>query len=485
MIADKSDDISHSVSDEDDDASVARSLSPLRRRLIFSTMYLGAFVAVIAQSMVITALPAIMYQFDVDAALGQLLTTSYIFVLGLVSATTAFLINRFNSKTLFLVSMGILFVGCLGSIFAPSYEVLLASRLLQSAGAGISLPLIQVVALLIFPKQRYGFAMGLVGLIIGFGPALGPALSGVIVDVWCWQAIFVFLAIASACVLVMGVFVQKNVTKQHAVHLDVISMVLFYVGCSLVLFVSSCMESDSPIGVQLFVCLGIALVLMIVFVRRQLRIEEPFLKLSCFKTRTFAVSAVLVVIGQVAMMSASIMVPLYVQDVQGLSATVSGLAITPGALLLGVFNPVTGRLLDLYGPRKVALSGFVILIVGTAAFLPCDGQTPAWVITVLYGFRIIGVACVMMPLTGFACAELSQHDLPQATAIITAFRQIGSAFIVSLLITIMAHVADNPIGVDDWGFDVSFMVQILVLAAGLLLSFAFLPKRTGRVRRER
>ena len=112
------------------------------------------------------------------------------FVLGLFSATTAFLISRFNSKYLFLFSIGFFALGCIGTVFAPTYELLLASRLVQATGAGISLPLIQVVALLIYPKERYGYAMGLVGLIVGVAPAVGPAISGVIVDVWCWQGIF-------------------------------------------------------------------------------------------------------------------------------------------------------------------------------------------------------------------------------------------------------------------------------------------------------
>lgn len=462
---------------EENEASAVLSLSLCRRRLIFVTIYIGAFITCISQSMIITALPTIMYQFNVTAGMGQLLTTAYIFVLGLFSATTAFLISRFNSKYLFLFSIGFFALGCIGTVFAPSYEVLLASRLVQAAGAGICLPLIQVVALLIYPKERYGYAMGLVGLIIGFAPAIGPAISGIIVDLWCWEGIFVILAVLACLVFVISIFVQQNVTVQHDVHLDIASLILFYVGLSGLLVAVALFESASSMMAVIAAVGFVAVIVLMVFVKRQLTIENPFLHLRHFKLTTFAVATILVVLSQSAMMGGSIMIPLYVQDVQGFNAAISGLTITPGAILMGVFNPITGKLMDKYGPRFVALAGFVILIVGTLAFLPCTESTPPWVITVFYGIRTVGIACLMMPLTGFACSEVPQSELSQATAIITAMRQVFSALIVSMLITLMSVLASTPIGVDDFGFDISFGAQALLYLVGFILAIKFLPQR--------
>lgn len=465
------------VEEGENEASAVLSLSLFKRRLIFVTIYIGAFITCISQSMIITALPTIMHQFGITAGMGQLLTTAYIFVLGLFSATTAFLISRFNSKYLFLFSIGVFAIGCLGTVFAPNFEILLASRLVQATGAGICLPLIQVVALLMYPKERYGFAMGLVGLIIGFAPAIGPAISGVIVDAWCWEGIFVILAVLACLIFVISIFVQQNVTIQHDVHLDIASIVLFYIGLICLLVAIALFESASSMMAIIVGVGSLSIVLLVLFVKRQLRIENPFLHLRHFKLTTFAVATILVVLSQSAMMGGSIMIPLYVQDVQGFNAAISGLTITPGAILMGVFNPITGKLMDRYGPRFVALAGFVILIVGTLAFLPCTSSTPPWVITLFYGIRTVGIACLMMPLTGFACSEVPQSELSQVTAIITAMRQVFSSLIVSMLITLMSVLASTPIGVDDFGFDVSFGAQALLYLFGFILAIQFLPRK--------
>ena len=156
-------------------------------------MLVGAFVSSTAYSMLTSALPAIMTEFSVDATLGQLLTTAYIYALGITSAMTAFLITRFSSRTLFLMALGFFVLGCVFAIMSPNYPCLLASRCLQAVGNGILMPLLQTVAVAIYPKERRGFALGLVGMVIAFAPVLGPTLSGVITDLWGWKSIFLIL----------------------------------------------------------------------------------------------------------------------------------------------------------------------------------------------------------------------------------------------------------------------------------------------------
>ena len=242
------------------------------------------------------------------------------------------------------------------------------------------------------------------------------------------------------------------------------------------------MESDAAFDpVSLAALAGGALALF-VFARRQARIEQSLLKLSCFRNRTFAIATVLVMMSQMAFMVGSIMVPLFVQDVQGGSATVSGLTILPGAVLLGFLNPVTGRLLDRYGPRPLVAVGCAVLAAGTLAFAACDAGTPEWAITVLYGVRTVGVACLMMPMTAHACAALSLEDIAQGTAIITSFRQIFGALSSSALITVMALASSNELGIDVGGFALSFEVQAAVIVVGFVVGMAFLPRPQRKTR---
>lgn len=461
------------------ETGAAVDMSAHRRHLILGTMMLGTGAACISQSMMIAALPTIMEQFAVDATLGQLLTTSYIFALGLISAVSAFLVNRVNAKTLFFTAIGIFIVGCAAALVAPNYWLLLASRLLQAGGAGILLPLIQVVALSVYPKSEYGKAMGIVGIIIGFAPAIGPTISGFLIDVWGWHSVFVVLgSIALAVALAAIPLLPRDIVEQrgHRDRFDAISTLLYVGGLCACMVGITLVESSgaSPVAGAV---LAASVVVLTVFARRELRADEPLLKLSCLGNGTFAVSVCLVLVSQVAFMAGSIMVPLFVQDVQMDSATVSGLVILPGALLLGILNPVTGRYLDRHGPIPLVIVGGVMLVIGTAAFAFLDPQAPEWLVMILYGVRTVGVACLMMPMTAYGSAALPAGDLAQATAIITSFRQIFGSLSVSVLIAIMAANSSNALGIDAHGFGVSFLVLSAVIALGCVIGALILRRQ--------
>lgn len=452
---------------------------PKRERTkVLAIMMSGTTAACISQSMMIAALPTIMHEFNVDAALGQLLTTAYIFTLGLFSAMTAYLVNRLDTRKLFLASMGSFVVGCAASLVAPNYPLLLASRLLQAGGAGIALPLIQVVALSVYPKSEYGKAMGIVGVIIGFAPAIGPTISGFFIDVWGWRSVFVALGGVTLVVMVLAALFLKDVVKHESAQarFDVASGLLYTAGFALVLVGVSVMESAGQVSVAAVLPALVGAAGLAVFAVRQLRIPNPLLKLSCFRDRTFSVGLLLVLLGHIGFMSASIMVPLFVQDVQGQSAAVSGLTILPGAVLLGFLNPVTGRYLDKHGPKPLIIAGTLLLVAGTLAFVPLGPGTPEWVVTVLYGVRTVGVACLMMPMTAYACTTLAQDDIAQGTAIITSLRQIFGSLASSLLIALMALASSSPLGIDAFGFGVSFAVQAAIIAVGGTVGFILVAK---------
>lgn len=446
-------------------------------------MMAGSGSACISQSMLIAALPAIMRQFEVDATLGQLLTTSYIFTLGLISALSAFLVRRVRTKPLFLAAMSSFLVGCVAALLAPDYWTLLAARLLQAGGAGVTLPLIQVVALSLYPKSQYGKAMGLVGLIIGFAPAIGPTISGLLIDQFGWHSVFVALVCVAAPVIVASVLLMPGGIVERSGEkpsFDAASFAQYTVGFCACMAGVTVAEALGIFEPACWVLLAFGAAVLAVFARRQLRAPNPFLKLLCFRNPVFAVSAVLVVLAHVAFMSGSIMVPLFVQDVQMRSAALSGMIILPGAVLLGFLNPVTGKVLDRVGPMPLVAVGGVVITAGTFAFSVLDPAASEVWVTVLYGLRVVGVACLMMPMTAYGCAALPKEDLAQATAILTSFRQIFGSMASSVLIAVMAAASSNEIGVDAAGFEASFALQAAVMAVGAAACFVLLAKLGGR-----
>ena len=457
------------VADPEPDPEPERDGLPLRqRRVVLGIMVSGTTAACISQSMMIAALPAVMHEYGISASSGQLLTTAYIFVLGLISAMTGYLMNRFDSKKL--------------AIFAPNYPCLLAARLLQAGGAGICLPLVQLVALNIYPKSQYGQATAIVGMIIGFAPAIGPTISGFLIDAWGWRSMFWMLGAIALAVMVLTLLLLDDVVRRpdHPGHFDLVSALLYSGGFVLVMIAATMLESGGSVGAGFIVPLLAGAAGLVVFARRQVRVSEPFLRLQCFRDKTFAVSTLIVICAHMMFMAPSIMVPLFVQDIQGLSATVSGLTLLPGAIMMGVMNPITGRLLDRRGPRPLIVAGCVTVLAGTAAFALIPASVPEWVVTVLYGVRATGIACLMMPLTAWACTTLDPDELAQASAIITSARQLIGSLSASVFIAAMALTSQNALGVDLGGFDFSFWLQCIVPVLAFILGMFVLPAKGKR-----
>lgn len=309
-----------------------------RDMIAYRIMFVGTFFLCISQAMMINALPAILVEFDISAGYGQLITTGYIFALGLISSMTATLVDRFSTKTLCLCSFASFLLGCVVALTAQDFTMLMIGRFLQAGGAGISLPLIQDVALIIYPKEEYGKAMGAVGLIIGFAPAIGPAVAGPIIDLWGWRAIFSILGVCVALIFVLSIFFVHNLAEYRETKFNALSCVLFCTGFILVMVGLTHTETFGFADIASVGPLVAGLAVLLLYVRNEIFSSDPMLHLSSFRSKRFTVDCILVVFAHASMMIASIMVPLYVQGVQGDSATISGLIIMPGAILLGVLN---------------------------------------------------------------------------------------------------------------------------------------------------
>ena len=456
--------------------SFRKQFSP---KAVLVTMLVGTFVASVSQSMLTAALPAVMREFGVDATLGQLLTTSYIYTLGIVSAFSAFLVTRCNIRGLFLGALALFAAGCALAYAAASYPLLLAGRIVQACGTGVLMPLIQVVALEIYPKNQYGQALGLVGLVFGFAPVAGPTLSGVITDVLGWRTIFLLLGSIAVVSLLVGSFMVRDVGKHRKVTLDVPSVMLYTFGLIVFMLGVTELEQFGPLDPRAIVPALAGSALVALFCVRQLRIERPYLKLALFGNRVYAAGVVLLVIAQIGMMSAALQVPLYLQEIHGFSATQSGLTLLPGALCLPLLNPFTGRLYDRFGGKAVGLVGFSLLAVGTGAFMFFSASTSHLLVTAMYTVRMAGVAFVLMPMTAYCMSDLPNSDIPQGTAIVNSLRQIGGSLGSSAMVAVVTYVTATTAstsaaaGTSMAGFSVSFGLQALFFAVSLLGTIVF------------
>lgn len=267
------------------------------RKTIVTLLLVGAFISILNQTTMITAIPPIMKEMHISANTAQWLTTSFMLVNGVMIPVTAFLIERFTTRQLFISAMSIFAFGSLIAGAAPDFAILLLGRIIQSAGAGIMMPLMQTVFLLIFPIHKRGTAMGLVGLVISFAPAIGPALSGWMINAYSWRVMFfVILPIA---LLVIGIAIKsmENVTKLTHPKVDVLSIILSSFGFGGLLYGFSSAGNYGWINITTLLTLTVGVITLVLFILRQMRLTQPMLEFRVFKYFIFTLTTI---IGMVA-----------------------------------------------------------------------------------------------------------------------------------------------------------------------------------------
>ena len=440
-------------------------------RRIILTLMLAGFIGSLSQNMLSSALPAIMQTFDVSAAIGQWLTTSYILVMGIITAVSAFLFYRFHTRLLVQVSLGLFSLGCILALLAQSFPMLLAARILQAVGAGPLIPLLQIVVLHLYPPERQGFALGLTGIIVGFAPAVGPTLSGLLVDAFGWRSIFVFLLVISGVVLLLGQLSLRSIGERVLQPLDLFSIVLYTVGFSAVMLGVTFLRSGSFLQADVLLSFAVGIGALWLFVRRQNRLETPFLRLRLLaQYRTLVYGCILLGAAYVLNMAGTILVPLFNQTLCGYSATASGLLLLPGSLVIAVFSPISGKLTDRFGAKRVCIGGMLANAVGNLMFFFAGTDAGAALILLSYAFRGLGMAMVMTPSTSLAVQEIRLAEKPHAMAILNSFRQMsGSLF--STVLVILATVASLPSpAINLFGMHAAFLAMTGLPVLGIVIS---------------
>ena len=453
--------------------------------IMLAVLVFGTFVTVLNQTVVAPALPSVMAEMSVDASTAQWLTTGFTLVNAIMIPITAFLTDRFTTKRLFLVSMVIFTAGSALAGWGPNFAVLLLGRLVQAAGAGILMPLVMTVLMWTFPVDKRGTAMGLFGIVIAFGPAIGPTAAGIIIDRATWHDMFYIITALSAAVVVIGAFVlQKGGDTNKDVTLDVPSVVLSSLGFGGLLYGLSTIGSY---GLRVDAIAGtlVGVVALVFFFRRQLKMEKPMLQVRVLQNRKFLVATVIGMLVQGALLAAGILVPIYLQSLMGYSATVSGLVLLPGAIIMGAMGPIAGRLFDKHGPRVLALVGMGVLTLTTFCFCFLGPNMGLITLTVLYTVRLFSLSLVNMPITTWGMNALSNDLVNHGTSVNNTFRQVagslGTAIIVSAS-TIATNASAPAMGeqaASFFGIDVAFAVAGVLCLIGFVMVVALVKNRPG------
>lgn len=404
---------------------------------MIAILFIGAFVAILNETLLNVALPSIMTEFEVKPTSVQWLTNGYMLVNGILIPASAFLIQRFTNRKLFLTAMTLFTAGTLLAAISPTFSILLVARLIQAAGSAVMMPLLMNVMLTAFPIEKRGTAMGTFGLVMIVAPAIGPTLSGWIVEHYDWRTLFYIVFPIAIISLLIGVFKLKNITPQRPIKLDVFSIILSSFGFGGLLYGFSSAGDKGWDHPSVYITLVVGVIGVATLILRQLRMKDPMLEFRIFRYPMFALSSAISVVLAMALFSGMILIPLYVQTIRGFTPFEAGLLMLPGALVMGVMSPITGRLFDKFGARTLTIIGLTITGITTFFFTRLDMEITITSLMIIFAVRSLGMSMVMMPVMTNGLNQLPMYQNPHGTAMNNTLQQVSGAIGSALLITVM------------------------------------------------
>ncbi|AVK51206.1 MFS transporter [Clostridium sp. MF28] len=446
---------------------------------IIAILVASAFVATFNETILNVALSAIMKDMNVSAGTVQWLVTAYMTVAAVMVPVTAFLIQSFKTRNLFLSAMGLLLIGTICAAFSNSFAMLLISRMIQSSGTGMIIPIMMNTILLVAPKEKLGISMAICVPAILLGPAFGPTVSGIILQYFSWNALFIMLIPIVAILMIIGTLFLVNVGELTKPKMDYLSIILSTIGVGTIIYaISSISEGNIRTTLISFI---IGIICLILFIKRQNTLKEPMLNLSPFKYPKFVIGTILVMIAMMVTFTMSIMLPMYMEGALGKTSSVAGLALLPAVICAGLAAPVGGKIYDKFGVKLLIPLGTGIVTVFVFLISLSKSDTSLVHLVIIYICMSVGIGLFMSPSQTHGLNQLPKEYYPHGVAIVNTLQQVSAAIGSSLFIGIMSaaqinalevHHATNEVAMAT-GFSTATLIVCGFAFVALILSFFF------------
>ncbi|MFE6820692.1 DHA2 family efflux MFS transporter permease subunit, partial [Streptomyces sp. NPDC057675] len=461
------------------------TLSPAHVTAVLRILVLSTFVVLLNETIMVNAIPRLMREFDVTAAAAGWLSTSFMLTMAVVIPVTGWFLQRVTTRTAFSLAMALFLAGTALAAAAPVFPVLLAARVVQAAGTAVMMPLLMTTLMTLVPPHDRGRVMGNITLVISVAPALGPAVSGVLLQLGSWRLLFLAVLPIAGAMAVFGRSRLVNIGEPQAVPIDWVSVPLAAAGFgSLVYGLSGLGAGDAahaPLSPPVMTLAGAVLVGL--FVWRQLALQRsstPLLDLRALTFRHFSVALALMCLSFMALMGAFVLLPIYLQEVRGLTSLQTGLLLIPGGLTMGLLGPQVGKLYDRFGAPRLVVPGAVLTALCLALFALTGEQTSPWLVLALHVVLSAGMAFVFTPVFTSGLSVLPPHLYPHGSAILGSLQQVAAAAGTALVISIMtghaATAAAEGAGATGalatgvrWGFGVGAVLGAVAVLIALLV----------------
>lgn len=437
---------------------------------------LGAVTAVIDMTIIGVALNTLADEFEVGLSSIQWVTTAYILSTAMAVPLSGWATDWFGPRRLWLSAVALFTLGSLACGLAWDLQSLIASRVVQGIGAGILAPVGTTIVARAAGPERMGRAMSVVGVPLVLGPMLGPVVGGVLIGTTSWRWIFlVNLPVGLAAVLLAWFVFDRDQERGNRGRIDLIGFLLLCPGLTLLVFGVVNVTSVAALASAGFVLpAGAGAVLLALFVRHALRVEEPLLDLRLFGNRVFTGAAGMQFLMNATLSGSMMLFPLYFQLVRGESALVTGLLLVPQGLGVAMAMPITGRLVDRGKQRVLVLTGLALLVVGFVSFTQAGADGDYLRLTVSLWLIGAGAGATLMPSITSAYRALSPVKIPHATATFSVAQELGASSAVALFVVVLeARLRDTPAAA---AFDQTFWLPLVLIALAVLPALLLLRR---------
>lgn len=397
-------------------------------------------MVIMNQTAIKTALPTMIEDLGVSPAIGQWTVSGYSLVKGVMVPITAFAMTKFRSRNLYILMMIVFGAGSLVAASGINFSFVLGGALLQGVGAGMVIPLMQTIILTVTPAAKRGGALGLMGVVLGLGPTVGPTLGGWVVDTLSWHYIFYIWFIGSVLIIPFAVLILTDVLPNSDPAIDWISIRHSLIGFGGLLYGLSVMGSEGFNSPVAWIGFTVGIVFIYLFIKRNLMAKSPMLNVRLFKNKTFTLTVIISMLGLMVITGISNVMPMFIQTIAGRSATISGLILLPGGLLKAFLSPVSGRIYDKIGLSILGPIGGFIMFAGTVSLMFVSETTSNWIVMLMYILVSIGFGIYNIPITTAGMNVLADNQMGHGTSARQTARQIGSSFAITLVFSAMSIV---------------------------------------------
>lgn len=410
---------------------------------VIALLLSATFVVILNETIMSVAIPKLMDDLHVDALAAQWLSTAFMLTMAVVIPITGFLLQRFTTRAVFIAAMSLFSAGTLLAAVSPGFGILVVARVVQASGTAIMLPLLMTTLMTLVPPARRGRTMGNVSIVISVAPAIGPTISGVILNYLSWRWMFLIVLPIALVMLLIGIRFVENVTVTRKVKIDVLSVILSALGFGGLLYGLSQVGApgSASASTALWVALGVGTLALAAFITRQLllqRRDRALLDLRTFRSSIFTVAILLMAVSTAAMFGVIIVLPLYLQHVLHLDTLATGLLVLPGGLVMGLVAPLVGRTYDRFGPRVLVVPG-AFLVSGALWMLTMVTETTAvWMVLIAHVALSIGLALMFTPLFTAGLGAVPPRLYSHGSAILGTVQQVAGAAGTALLVAILS-----------------------------------------------